>query len=211
MIYFIITTCLLKSKNANERKDKYKESLKILKNLLDNKKNIKIIIVENTGKKHRTFLNDYGFDVFYTDNNHKCNTHNKGVKELKDVCDCIEKYNIKDEDLVIKMTGRYILNENSEFISEIINYKNQDCILRYGSFFKPVNERVTDCITGLIGMKAKHIKNIDMKAGYKKKEYPMEWEWARVTLNIDLNKIKIMNKLGISISPSSAKNKYFEV
>lgn len=210
MIYFIVTTCLLKSKNANERKDKYKKSLEILKNLLGNKKNIKIIIVENTGKKHRTFLNDYGFDVYYTDNNN-FETENKGVKEIKDILDCIDKYNIKDEDFVIKMTGRYILNENSKFISEIINYKNQDCVIRYGSYYKPVNERITDCISGLIGMKVKHIKNIDMKAGYKIKGYPMEWEWARVTLKINLNKIKIMNKLGILISPASAKGRYFEV
>ena len=210
MIYFIVTTCLLKSKNTNERKDKYKESLEILKKLLDGNKNIKIIIVENTGKKHRTFLNDYGFDVYYTNNNN-FESENKGIKEIKDILDCIDKYNIKDEDFVIKMTGRYILNKNSEFINEIINYKNQDCILRYGSFFKPVNERVTDCITGLIGMKAKYIKNINMETGYKKKGYPMEWEWARITLNINLSKIKIMNKLGISISPASARGKYFEV
>ena len=174
MIYFIITTCLIQTKftDADKRKQQYKKSLEILKKLLDDKKNIKIIIVENTGKKHKTFLNNYGFDVYYTENNYKYKTQNKGVKELKDVWDCIEKYKIKDEDLVVKMTGRYILNENSEFISEIINYNNQDCILRYGSFFKPVNERVTDCITGLIGMKAKYIKNINMQAGYKKKRIP---------------------------------------
>ena len=50
-----------------------------------------------------------------------------------------------------------------------------------------------------------------MKDGYKIKGYPMEWEWARVTLKINLNKIKIMNKLGILISPASAKGRYFEV
>lgn len=211
MIYFIITTCLIKSENFNERKNKYKESLDMVKKLLGNKKNIKIIIVENTGKKHRTFLNDYGFDVYYTENNHKYKTNNKGAKELKDIWDCIEKYNIKDEDFVIKMTGRYILNKDSDFVNEIINYKNQDCILRYGSFFKPVNERVVDCITGLIGMKAKHVKNINMKAGYKIKGYPMEWEWARVTLKINHKKIKIMNKLGILISPVICRGRYFEV
>ena len=213
MIYFIVTTCITNTKhsNVNKRKELYKKSLEILKKLIGNNKNIKVIIVENTGKKHRTYLNNYGFDVYYTENNYKYKTENKGVKELKDVWDCIEKYNIKDEDFVIKMTGRYILNKNSDFVNEIINYKNHDCILRYGSFYKPVNERVVDCITGLIGMKAKHIKNINMKAGYKIKGYPMEWEWARVTLKINLNKIKIMNKLGILISPASAKGRYFEV
>ena len=211
MIYFIITTCLLKSENFNERKNKYKESLDVIKKLLSNKKNIKIIIVENTGKKHRTFLNDYGFDVYYTENNYKHETNNKGVKELKDVLDCILRYNIKDEDFVVKMTGRYILNKDSEFISELIKYKNYECILRYGPYFKPVNERIADCITGLIGMKAKYIKNINLKVGYNLKGYPMEHEWGRVTLKIDLNKIKIMDKLGIYINPSNHKGKSFEV
>ncbi len=70
---------------------------------------------------------------------------------------------------------------------------------------KPVNYKMDDCITGLIGMKCYYVKQIK-----KPQEYEcVEWNWAKVTKLIDDKKICMVNKLDISICPGS--NDYFMV
>ena len=112
MLYFIVTTSMF-----NEcliRKEQYTNGINKLKKIIQdlNISNYKIIIVENNGKRC-TFLNMLDCEVYYTENNF-LKTDNKGIKELQDILDCINKYNINDTDFIVKMTGRYILNDNSE-------------------------------------------------------------------------------------------------
>ena len=66
-------------------------------------------------------------EVYYTENNFML-TGNIGIIELQDILDCIDKYNINDTDFIVKMTGRYILDDNSEFINVItpFNISNAD-------------------------------------------------------------------------------------
>ena len=145
-------------------------------------------------------------EVYYTENN--LQPLEKGVKELQDILDCIDKYNINDTDFIVKMTGRYILNDDSEFMNIIIqNMHNTkyDCVIKYGSFSNPVNYKMDDCITGLIGMACLYVKQIEKPIDYT----PIEWKGAKVTSLIDNNKIYLVNSLGINICPGS--NNYFEV
>ena len=134
-------------------------------------------------------------------------TKNKGIKELKDVFDCISHYMISDNDFIIKMTGRYILNDSCEFMNVIKNIKETkyDCVIKFGSYLKPVDYKTNDCITGIIGMRCKYVKMISFPKGFD----CVEWEWAKVAMNIDDNKLHMVDKLGISICPGS--NKYFNV
>ena len=167
-----------------------------------NKIDCKVIIIENNGHKN-TFLNNYTYDVFYTNNNY-LNTNNKGFKELKDIIDCINYFKIDDEDFIVKITGRYLLHDNSEFIQKL-KENNYDCIIKYGSYLNPVNYKMNDCITGLIGMKSKYIKDIE----FPSENECVEWKWAEITQKINNEKICIVNNLGINICPGS--NKYFSV
>ncbi len=204
MIYLIVTTCL---NNCSIRNSQYINCITNLKRIIYelNVEKCKIIIVENNGIR-KTFLDDLECEVYYTTNN-LLKTNNKGYKELQDILDCIDKFNITDNDFIIKITGRYILNNNSEFMNVIKNINNikYDCVIRYGSYLKPVNYKTHDCITGLIGMSCYYVKKIE-----KPNEYEcVEWNWAKVTDLIDENKICILNKLGINICPGS--NTYFEV
>jgi hypothetical protein len=205
MIYFIVTACLYN--NCNIRKEQYIRAINKLKESLHNYENYcKIIVVENNGARI-TFLNDLNVEVMYTNNN-SLPQKNKGYKELRDVIDCIEQYEIQDADFVVKMTGRYILQDESEFIKVIKeNIKNMeyDCIIRYGSYMKPSNNQMKDCITGLIGMRCKYVKDIE----FPSKNVCVEWNWAKVTYKIDNTKIYKAKSLGISICPNS--NKYFLV
>lgn len=145
-------------------------------------------------------------EVYYTENNF-LQTKNKGLKELQDILDCIDKYNINDTDFIVKMTGRYILDDNSEFMNVIKNIqnKNYECVIKYGPYFKPVNYKTADCITGLIGMYCLYVKQIETP----NENECVEWKWGKVTNLIDDNKIYLVNKLGINICPSS--NDYFKV
>jgi hypothetical protein len=205
MIYFIITTSVFN--DCSIRKTQYINGITKLKENIKffNIENYKIIIIENNGQRE-TFLNAFDCEVYYTINNF-LRTNNKGYKELQDILDCITKYNINDSDFIVKMTGRYILQDNSEFMNIIknIHNTNYECVIKYGSFYEPSNYKMNDCVTGLIGMSCLYVKQIE------KPKYNgcVEWKWAKVTNLIDNEKIYLVNNLGINICPNS--NDYFLV
>jgi len=205
MLYFIITACIFN--NCAVRKAQYINAFNQLNKVIYdlNIENYKIIIVENNGPRH-TFLHELGCDVYYTDNNN-LKQNNKGYKELQDILDCIDKYDIHDNDFIVKMTGRYILTDNSEFMNVIknIHITNYSCVIRYGSYFKPVTYKIDDCITGLIGMSCIYVKQIEKPT----ERECVEWKWGKVTKLIDDKKICIVNTLGINICPGT--NDYFMV
>lgn len=209
MIYFLVTTSIFN--NSLSRQIQYTYGINKLKEvlLLKNVTNYKIIIIENNGKRE-TFLDMLGCEVFYTNNN-SLQTNNKGYKELKDIFDTIEKYQINDNDFIVKITGRYILENNSEFIDVIKNLdiKPYDCVIRYGAFFQSAfNYKINDCIIGLIGMKCKFVKQIK----FPKENCAVEWDWALATFVIDFDKIYFINQLGINIFPIYNNiNEYFLV
>jgi L-rhamnose mutarotase len=204
MIYFIITTSIFN--DCTIRKGQYIIGISKLNHIIKklNIQNYKIIIVENNGLRY-TYLNNLGYEINYTNNNSL--KKDKGYKELQDILDCIDKYNINDNDFIVKMTGRYILNDDSEFMKIVKNIHNinYDCVIKYGSYNKPVNYKMDDCITGLIGMTCYYIKQIEKD----NENECIERKWARVTNLIDNKKIHLVNNLGIYISPLS--NRYFMV
>jgi hypothetical protein len=205
MIYFIVTTSIFN--NCSIRKNQYIKGINKLKKIIQdlNFENYKIIIVENNGNRN-TFLNMLDCEVYYTENNF-IQTGNKGIKELQDILDCIDKYNINDTDFIVKMTGRYILHDNSEFMNVIknIHNTNYDCVIKYGSYLHPKNHKMDDCITGLIGMCSLYVKQIEKP----NERECVEWKWGKVTNLIDDKKIYLVNTLGINICPGS--NTYFNV
>ena len=160
MLYFIVTTSIFN--DCPIRKNQYINGINKLKKVIKdlNIDNYKIIIVENNGVRN-TFLNTLDCDVYYTSNNF-INTINRGYKELQDILDCIEKYNINDSDFIVKMTGRYVLEDNSEFMNVIKNIHNTkyDCVIKYGPYFAPLDYKTENCITGLIGMSCYYVKQI---------------------------------------------------
>jgi len=205
MLYFIVTTSIFNE--CSIRKDQYINGINKLKKIIQDLHilDYKIIIVENNGKTC-TFLHELECEVFYTENN-SLQTPNKGIKELQDILDCINEYKIADTDFIVKMTGRYILHDDSEFMNIIQNIHNTkyDCVIRYGCYNAPVNYKTDDCITGLIGMSCYYIKLIEKPSDCE----CVEWKWAKVTRLIDDAKIYLVNNLGIDICPGC--NNYFNV
>jgi hypothetical protein len=193
MIYLLITTSLVE-RNFEERKRRY---LNGITTALRRFKEVdcKIIILENNGSRS-TFLDDFGVDVFYTNNNQI--PTNIGNKELIDLRQCIKHYKIQDEDFIIKLSGRYIIQEQSEFMEALLEHKEtKDAILMYGYFYGPQYKRIRDCVTGLIGMKCKHIKRIQPV------EFNgcIEWHWADVALSIPEEQEHKVRTLGVAVCP----------
>ena len=204
MLYFIVTTSLPENSQTS-RKIQYINGIKKLRKQIKklNIKKYKMIIVENNGNSD-TFLNKFGCLNYYTNNNF-LKTQNKGVKELKDILDCITHFEIKDTDFIVKMTGRYVLNDDSEFMN-VIKDTSCDCVIKYGSYSNPFDcFSCNDCITGLIGMRCKYVKKIEFPIGVD----CVEWNWAKATKLIDDKKIHMVDKLGISICPGC--DTYFDV
>jgi len=210
MIYFIVTTCLYKDFEIREKQ--YSIGINKLKKVIRslNIENYKIIIVENNGFR-ATFLDKFDCDVQYTNNN-LLPLKNGGHKELLDILDCINNFNINDNDFIVKMTGRYILEDDSSFMNIIKNLRVNpyDCVVKIGSYLNPVNYRINDCIIGLIGMKCSYIKQIE--APYETDNFcePIEYKWAKaIHLIASKNTCIIQNKMGILMCPGS--NFYFSI
>jgi hypothetical protein len=202
MLYVIITTCLFN--DCEVRKQQYTDGIESIKNIFKLYNiDCKMIIVENH-RKGSTFLDNFELPVTYTYNNH-INVKDKGHKELQDILHVINNEKIKDDDFLIKFTGRYILKESSQFIKllkeAIPDLKDKyDCIIRYGPYFDAVgsNKRVNDCVLALIGMKVKYIKRVISPI---ENNGCIEHNWARVTNLIDSEKIIIVDNLGVDMYP----------
>ena len=158
MIYIIITTSINNKvgvQNNIHRQNRYIESIQQLLQLINNDLDIKPIIVENNGLR-KTYLNNLNCDICYTNNNNLSFSH-KGENELLDIKEVINRYKIQDDDIIIKLTGRYkLLNLN--FINLVKNnIRNYDAFVK---FFNVCTKKYMfdDCVLGLFSVKCKYIK-----------------------------------------------------
>jgi hypothetical protein len=161
MIYIIITTSINNKAGVKDdihRQHRYTECIKHLLGLIENDAEIKPIVVENNGLRE-TYLNDLKCDVFYTDNN-IISGHHKGENELLDIMDAISHYKIQDDDVIIKLTGRYKLL-NSGFVDLVKNNsKDYDAFVK---FFNVCTQTFMedDCVLGLFSIKCKYLKEFN--------------------------------------------------
>ena len=163
MIYLIITACINNKfgiKQYNIRKNNYITSINKTLALLPSE--IKPIIVENSSSnEEKTYLNDLDCEIIYTNNNNNKYKH-KGVNELLDIKHVINKLNIQDDDTIIKLTGRYHVNNDDFFKFVIGNTNNYDafikffnvCTLQYMNY---------DCVLGMYAIKCKYLKQFEYK------------------------------------------------
>jgi hypothetical protein len=184
MIYFLMTTSVINKylkeehkngeKDSETRKNLYMNS--IMKNLeiLKNYKDIKVVIVENNGDSN-TYLNvfqeKFGATILYTNYNSH-NFYHKGYAEMFDIKAVVKTFHMDDNDIVIKMTGRYHL-VNNYFIESVIKYKDD-----FDAFFKFYNVCLkcymkNDCILGAFALKAKYLKEFEYKDIYLSPEAEM--------------------------------------
>jgi hypothetical protein len=195
-IYVVITASLIES-NYNTRFAQYmsgiSQTIKVFKDI----PNVQVVLVENTGITS-SFLDTFDIPVLYTNTNNEIVTNNKGIKELVDVFKAIEHFKMKDDDFLIKVTGRYLIHDDSMFIEAIKNLTttNYNVVLKYGGYNLPeiYREKFYSCITGLVGMRVKYVKTIEMPDEVT----CVEWKWADATIPISYDEICILDHLGIT-------------
>lgn len=209
MIFWIITTSLIED-NKEERERQYIRAISDVVRRCSGLP-IKIIIIENTGRSE-SFLDSLGAEVFYTKNN-SIPAKNYGIKELYDVLECIQYYSIRDDDHVVKMTGRYFLSDSCPFFDAIVRLDHTpfDAIIKYGWWEPSPRSKHANCITGLICMKSKYIKQIQ-NPDISDTTTCLEIRWAEATFPIADELICILTTLGIHINPKCYNNNtFFEV
>jgi hypothetical protein len=163
MIYLIITASIINKNgldDAEHRKTRYIESIKAALSFIKDDDTIKPIIIENNGYR-QTYLDGLGCEVAYSNNN-ALNLQHKGVNEMIDIHQLIAHYNIQDDDMIIKLTGRYKLLNNN-FINCIKKNVN-----KYDAFVKFFNVCTleylyNDCVLGMFAIKCKYLKQFVYK------------------------------------------------
>jgi hypothetical protein len=206
-VYFVLTAALTPSA---KRCDQYARGIgRLLNETAKLTKHHKIIVVEGNGKR-KTCLDNFGVEVLYTDNNNARVEY--GIKELLDVIAAANHLRMKDSDLIVKMTGRYYLDNDSYFIRTLqeIDLNQTRAIVKFGSFLAPVNHRMEDCITGLVMIPVSSVQGIP-KHVFEKPKGPIEHKWAKVALMLPKDQvIAVQGIMGINITPGKDDN-YFLV
>ena len=130
----LYTSALIENK-FDIRKSQYLSSYNILDKYLD-KKNIKIV---ECFSSDGDFLKSLGSDIIYT-NTHNNSIRNKGVLEVMAMKKFFEVFDIDDDEIIFKITGRYTLIDDS-FIN-LINSTNYDF---YGRLMDENRQVFTGC------------------------------------------------------------------
>jgi len=212
-VYIIITASLINeaveyNRDYARRKNEYIQGITTLLERCKGKP-YKLVIVENNSllykrtfiiRSHGTFLEKFGIPVIYTTNN-IYTTHNYGTKELLDIKHVITQCNIQDDDFIVKMTGRYILDKECPFFDVVDDLERQpySAIIRYGAYTNFEKERSKDnCVTGLIGLKCKYVKELYLP----EEDKCIEKVWAEIITRLPEKEVCTLEKLGIFIRPS---------
>ena len=122
----LFTTALIES-FFEERTNEYLESFKVIKEyfLPDD-----IKIIECYLKKSKCFLEELKCETFFSETDG--DFRNKGVKEALAIRAFIEQCFIDEDEIVIKLTGRYRLT-SSYIIDEIVRNPDIDSFVRSGT------------------------------------------------------------------------------
>lgn len=156
MIYLIITASRrdqYKNMTDEDRKKTYEQSIATTLGRVTPE--IKPIIVDNNGDEGRTYLDDFGVDVVYTDHQ-TVEVPHKGYKEWMDLREVIRRHAIGPEDWVIKLTGRYEVTDDSFFRMVLDHQDRADALIKFqnictGQFVWD------DCVLGLFAIRARYI------------------------------------------------------
>jgi hypothetical protein len=157
-IHVIMTSAVLPFQ-YEERKAEYVRGIYAIKSY-----GITPWIIEATNI-NTSFLDNLGVHVLYPQK-HNSTLRNKGVNETLSIRASIPFLPFNDEDIVIKLTGRYNLYDRS-FINLIeTNADNYDAFVSYGKNYVANN----DIFTGCFAMRWKYLKKIIKEMDLEKAE-----------------------------------------
>lgn len=162
----IVCTAALLDKQAAYREQEYRLSMRVIQKL-----GYVPYVIEACKKKGPTFFEKYTPYVFYSTMNNP-NLRNKGVNEGKTMMEGLKAFQFNDEDMIIKLTGRY--HFISSYIIDLVkNNPTIDAFVLCSPHF--------NVITGCFAMRYKHLIAMLESFDYETMEKTMsciEWECA---------------------------------
>jgi hypothetical protein len=200
MTTYLIITCSIDNNGGStwpdRRRQEYYLGISNILNLCP--KTIKPIIVENS-KENASYLDVFKCDILYTNDNSRIiegdNILHKGQREVIDIRKVIEKFDIKDDDMVIKITGRYLLFKD-DFLKSVLDNQDKDAIFRdYNVCTYATGEN--HMVLGLFALRCKYFKNFN----YDRHQLGAEEDF-RLYINefVESDKILIIKKLWLRIT-----------
>jgi len=139
----IICTAALLNNQYEMRKQEYEKALKQIIAF-----GYEPYIVEACKQSGPTFLDSYSSHVLYSNVN-DARLKNKGVNEARSLIEATKVFNFHDNDMVIKLTGRYYLNSDM-FIKLIKANPEYDAFVKVDAYGQ--------VLTGCFGIRYKHLK-----------------------------------------------------
>jgi hypothetical protein len=112
-------------------------------------------IVENNGERNTKLDSIKGVQLLYTNTNSR--QINKGMKEFFDILLLGEKYSFSDNDMIIKLTGLYSLEDSCELIEALMQeHENYDAFIKWYNICTQMY-LVDDCIMGLYALRYRYL------------------------------------------------------
>lgn len=194
-VYLIITCCIHNTSGiqfGDRRKSEYFIAISYL--LSQVPEGIKPIIVENSCEG-KSYLDVFNCDIMYTQDNttlieNENKLLHKGYRELIDIKKVIEKYNIQDDDTIIKFTGRYQLFTN-EFFNTVLANPDKDAIFRQFNVMTYAKDDIS-IIMGMFALRCKYLKAFK----YENYDVGCEQEFREfINKYVDPDKILKVDKL----------------
>lgn len=163
--YLIITCCIHNTVGitwSDKRKQQYYLAIANVLNLVPPE--ITPIIVENSCVD-KSYLDVFRCDVVYTKSSAPLRQGelilHKGHNELNDIKTIIKKYDIQDCDMIIKMTGRYLLFQ-PDFFNLVLANPDKDAYFRQYNVCTYEKDDIS-IVLGLFALRAKYFKLFEYK------------------------------------------------
>jgi hypothetical protein len=120
-----------------------------------------VYLVENNGPRQTAFDAIEGVNLFYTHTNSNRAFEKKGMKEFHDLLLLADKYDFDDDDMIIKLTGLYTLEDPNIFLNTVVQHE-----LYFDAFIKwmdVIQEKYfyDDCCLGLYAIRFKYLKEFN--------------------------------------------------
>jgi hypothetical protein len=164
------------------------------------------IIVEGGGVR-QTYLDNFTHadkkvNVVYTDNNviYKADPITKGIVELLDIKHVIRTMNIKPNDMIIKLTGRYTVTSDTFFNTVIKKCDIYDVFIKYFNICTMQYDEY-DCTLGCFAMRSDYLLLYQPRR--ISKDYSVEMAFAHYSKICGGNVFSIDN---IGVSCITAEN-----
>lgn len=120
-----------------------------------------VYLVENNGPRQTAFDRIEGVNLFYTNTNANRAFVKKGMKEFHDLVLIGDKYDFEDDDIIIKLTGLYTLEDPNTFLKIIVQHEKY-----YDAFIKwmdVIQEKYVydDCCLGLYAIRFRYLTDFN--------------------------------------------------